>query len=321
MNSPEVTVAIPSNGRWPLLARSLRSALAQTGPGIEVIVALDTPDGAAPPSEVLGLCDCRVHFLRADKCGLSHARNAAIQAARGKWIAFLDDDDLWAPTKLDRQLRAGGERVDFVYGAAVVVDEELAPLETHPAPPHETLARDLLKSNAVPAGASNVIVRADVVRRCDGFDTQFCHLADWDMWIRLAASARPAEIAEVIVAQVRHPDSMLFQGGDIRREFEALARKHSSVASALGERFDDSILLGWLHARYLAAGQTRRARLLRLRHPLRSRPRLLGRLRLIKQCEWAGAIRPVAPVGPGPRPQWLLAERQLGGNLEWHADG
>jgi glycosyltransferase involved in cell wall biosynthesis len=291
MNSPDISVAIPSSGRWPLLARALRSALAQTIREVEVIVALDTPRTEEASAEVLGACDRRARFVRPERRGLSHARNAAIDAARGEWIAFLDDDDLWAPTKLDRQLHAAGEHAEFVYGAALVVNSDLEPLETREAPSPAELPRALLGQNAIPAGASNVLVNADVLRRCGAFDPQFRHLADWDLWIRLASCAQAAAVPEVIVAHVRHADSMLFRAGGSRKEFKRLVRKHGRYAAELGEPFDDRVLLGWLQTRHEAAGHRARAQLFRFRRVLRH-----GRTQQLT----LGGDQP-----PAARPEWL----------------
>jgi glycosyltransferase involved in cell wall biosynthesis len=257
MDSPTVTVAIPSSGRWALLDRTLRSVLAQGDVDLEVVVALDTRD--RPPPTLRCLADRRVRVTRARRRGLSRARNHAIGSAAGQWIAFLDDDDLWAPTKLARQLGAAGAGAGFVYGAALTVDEELRPIEWLGAPDPDELARELLTHNAIPAGASNVVVRSDVLRDCGGFDTRFSHLADWDLWLRLTASAHGALVSDALVAHVQHRGSMLYRKGDPHREFKRLARKHAAYATALGGHFDDDRLLTWLRDRY-GAPAPRRAR-------------------------------------------------------------
>ncbi len=72
-----------------------------------------------------------------------------------------------------------------------------------PAP--ETLDRELLRWNVVWGGASNVVARRDLLDSLGGFDEALFQLADWDLWIRLALSARAAVVEDVLVALVVHP--------------------------------------------------------------------------------------------------------------------
>ena len=111
MTAPQVSVAMPTRNRWPMLEQALRSALGQEAVELEVIV-VDEASSDGTPERLDRIGDERVSFLRHDTPrGPAAARNAAIERARGEWIAFLDDDDLWAPGKLRTQLAraaAGG---------------------------------------------------------------------------------------------------------------------------------------------------------------------------------------------------------------------
>ncbi|WP_051935672.1 glycosyltransferase family 2 protein [Deinococcus sp. YIM 77859] len=104
---PLISVVIPTFNRPELLLRrGLRSALAQRYPNLEVLVVMDGPD---PSTEAaLGeISDPRLRLLALpSNSGPSDARNLGVQAARGEWIAFLDDDDEWRPDKLARQMEA-----------------------------------------------------------------------------------------------------------------------------------------------------------------------------------------------------------------------
>lgn len=103
MSSPNVSVIIPCKDRQLPLERALRSVFAQTFEDFEVIVV---DDGSAVP-----LCapafgeDSRVQFVRHSiNQGAAAARNSGIAAARGRFMAFLDSDDVWLPNKLTRQV-------------------------------------------------------------------------------------------------------------------------------------------------------------------------------------------------------------------------
>src|SRR5688572_3616095 len=102
---PDVSVVIPTRNRWELLSTgALPSALAQEGVEVEVHV-IDEGSSDATSQELERLNEPRVHVIRHDRPhGVAQARNAGIAAARGQWVAFLDDDDIWAPQKLRRQI-------------------------------------------------------------------------------------------------------------------------------------------------------------------------------------------------------------------------
>ena len=102
--APRISVVIPTYNRGALLPRAIASALEQTCSPYEVIVVDDgSTDDTAARCEAWG---DRIRYLRIDNAGVSAARNAGIAIARGEWIALLDSDDAWVPTKLEVQLAA-----------------------------------------------------------------------------------------------------------------------------------------------------------------------------------------------------------------------
>ena len=101
---PDVSVVIPTCNRPGLAVRAVRSALAQTYAGIEVVVVIDGPD-AATRAALAEVGDTRLRVIELPRRGKApNARNAGARAARGRWTAFLDDDDEWLPGKLAVQL-------------------------------------------------------------------------------------------------------------------------------------------------------------------------------------------------------------------------
>jgi hypothetical protein len=114
---PAVTVVIPTYRRPRLVVRAVESVLAQTLREVEVIVALDGDDHAT----LLALQAVRGERLRvvvaAEHAGQGATLNLGVRHARAEWVAFLDDDDLWLPAKLERQLavaRASGHPLPVV---------------------------------------------------------------------------------------------------------------------------------------------------------------------------------------------------------------
>ena len=103
---PDVTVVIPTRNRWSLLRRTLGGALRQEDVDVKVIV-VDAASTDATALELARLTDGRVRVFRNKEWrGVAAARNLAITQAAGTWMAFLDDDDLWAPRKLRSVLDA-----------------------------------------------------------------------------------------------------------------------------------------------------------------------------------------------------------------------
>jgi glycosyltransferase involved in cell wall biosynthesis len=208
---PEITAVVPTHNRRDLLQLTLRTVLGQRAVDLEVVVVDDgsTDDTA---QMVAGLGDRRVRLVRHDTAqGVSAARNRGIAEAGGSWVAFLDDDDLWAPDKLTRQLQAARRSGrDWVYAGEVSIDQHLRILHGGPPIPPEQVVERLGRHNAVPAGASNVVVHADVLARAGLFDTGLRNNEDWDLWIRLARLGPPAWVCHPLTAYRMHPASNAF---------------------------------------------------------------------------------------------------------------
>src|ERR1044071_8329951 len=119
-----VSVIIPTRDRAHLLFRTLQSVLAQSIENLEVMVV---DDGSVDANgAVAAAADPRVRVIRnQEPTGVSVARNRGIAAARGVWIAFCDDDDLWAPNKLQQQLNAADRAgANWAYAGDVNVDDQ-----------------------------------------------------------------------------------------------------------------------------------------------------------------------------------------------------
>src|SRR5690349_1209363 len=106
MSTRQVSVVIPTRNRRELLLRAVRSVLHQREVSLSVVVVDEaSTDGSADAVRALG--DPRVQVVRhASPRGVSQARNTGLQQVQSPWVAFLDDDDLWAPDKLSAQLEA-----------------------------------------------------------------------------------------------------------------------------------------------------------------------------------------------------------------------
>lgn len=256
--SCEVTVVIPTRDRLSILTEAaLPAALAQEEVDHEVVVVDDgSTDGTAHALEALG--EPRLRVVRHERSlGVAQARNAGIEAARGTWIAFLDDDDVWSPVKLRRQIDEGSAQgAGFVYAASVALDPRKRFLFGHAPPDPSTLRTQLMQRNVMWGGCSNVVVRAEVVRGLGGFDEKLFQLADWDLWIRLALAAPPAVCREVLVGCVVHEESMLLRHRrDVFVEFDYLTRKHHAAARGDSAALDPALFARWVAGGHVRAGR------------------------------------------------------------------
>lgn len=118
-NQGFVSVVIPAHNAAETLDETLRSVRSQTNQELEIIVVDDgSTDCTAAIAERHAVVDGRVRVIRQDNAGVAAARNAGWRSAASDLIAFVDADDLWAPTKIERQVAAlglGGDRVGLVY--------------------------------------------------------------------------------------------------------------------------------------------------------------------------------------------------------------
>lgn len=206
-----VSVVMPVRNGADHVLLACRTALGQTEQDLELIVVDDgSTDGTS--DIVASVQDPRVRFFETEPSGVSAARNLAIEAAVGEWVAFLDADDLWEPSKLERQLAVSAD-ADLVFTDAWIQQVgESRPLgrfhAVSPAVFDETdpLPSMLRRDNFVPT--SSVLVRRSALRDVGGFDESLAVAEDLDLWLRLAAAgARFRAVRDPLVTYVVSPTS------------------------------------------------------------------------------------------------------------------
>jgi glycosyltransferase involved in cell wall biosynthesis len=245
---PGVTVIIPTLNRQTLLLRTLRSVLAQTGVLLSVVVVDDGGDDGTWDA-VQSLGDPRVRLLHHEtRRGVSAARNSGLALATTEWVAFVDDDDIWAPDKLQGQLAAiaadGSARWSCV--GSVNIDDEATVLWWADPLNERDLSRALLRSNSIPGGGSGVLASTGLSRAVGGFDETMSNLADWDFYLRLAQESPVAAVHAPMVGYLVHPGSMAH---NIRRsvaEYAYMKTKYEKLRSALGVQLDEAQWIGYL---------------------------------------------------------------------------
>jgi glycosyltransferase involved in cell wall biosynthesis len=216
---PRVTVAVTTWNRAHLVGRAIASVLAQTFRDIEILVVDDGSTDATP--DVLGrLEDRRLRIIRREaNGGISRARNTAIAWARGEWLAFLADDNEWAPDYLSRQLAVAASRpgADVVYCRAWRRDGRMGNDGLMPEVVREGRVFRHLVRGWMPL-LSCALVRLSTLREVGALDEALGASEDRDLWLRLAQRTDFAGTPDILV--VRH----LHRGSHLSRNYPVIAR-------------------------------------------------------------------------------------------------
>src|SRR5262252_8037824 len=115
---PQVSIILNVRNGAAFLREALDSAIGQTFADWELVVWDDRSTDASAQI-VAGYRDPRIrYFLSPEDTPLGRAREDAIRQARGEWLAFIDQDDVWLPQKLEKQLALAAEGVGLIYGRA-----------------------------------------------------------------------------------------------------------------------------------------------------------------------------------------------------------
>jgi GT2 family glycosyltransferase len=186
---PLVSVIIPTHNRADLLQEALNSVIAQEGLGksfaMEIIV-VDDASSDSTPETIRRYPDVRYIRLETNR-GESGARNVGIAASRGKYVAFLDDDDLWLPHKLSVQVPVLEKHpeVGVVYGQNIIRGEGINSSwpDTRRAPSGNVFQAFLMEDFI---SINTVVVRREAFKKTGGFDENLKTMQYYDVCLRLA---------------------------------------------------------------------------------------------------------------------------------------
>lgn len=219
-----VSIIIPVRNRPQLIRRAIETCLAQTRPA-EQIVVVDDGSTDETASVVEGLCatiDTLVLVRRPVSGGAAVARNTGAGAATGDYLAFLDSDDEWEPTKLARQMALAEAHPDcpgifcgILYRYGDRAERRLMP------PPVVTRAQLEIENSL--ASTSTGLVRADAFRDVGGFSEDLPNCEDWELWLKLSTLG-PLRVVQALLLHYTFDAT-----NKLSRENEKLLRGHEMV--------------------------------------------------------------------------------------------
>ena len=253
---PKVSVIIPAYNSINYLPDALESALNQSFKDIEVIIV---DDGSSDNTRqwVLHQTDPRVTLISQENLGKSAARNKGISQTKGKFIAFLDADDVWELSKLEEQVRCldSNPDVGLVYTWTSLADEKGTP--TGRVTASEASGRvwkSLILKNILACG-STPMIRRECFDRVGLFSLDLPLAQDWDMWLRIAANYDFAVIKQSLVRYRKHSGNTSIKWSLMEKcSCLVLERAFQSVPTERSNLYDRAytslyLYLGWLAIR------------------------------------------------------------------------
>jgi glycosyltransferase involved in cell wall biosynthesis len=205
---PLVTVVIPNYNYAKYLSDCLSSVLQQTYTPLQIILV---DDGSEDDSLVIAQTySDRVQIFTSAHGGVNAARNLGIRNANGKYIAFCDSDDVWLPTKIERQVRFLEKNSEYglVYSGIKIVTEDLTLIEYKDAINFGDCSKEFIKRPGeaiILLGASTALMRLDLVNDIDGFDESLNGPGeDLDFFRRISAKTLINFVDEHLVLYRQH---------------------------------------------------------------------------------------------------------------------
>jgi glycosyltransferase involved in cell wall biosynthesis len=184
---PTVSVVMAAKNYARFLPAAVESVVAQTFADWELVVIDDGSTDHTPAAVKPFLADKRVRYFRSDRLGQPRAKNLGAGLARGELVAYLDADDAWRPTKLEKQLALLRDKpeVGVCFCRRSLIDERGDPRPTNdpPAPRGRVLPEIYLRNFVC---FSSVVVRRQVFDHVGGFDQEWDLSIDYDLWLRAA---------------------------------------------------------------------------------------------------------------------------------------
>ncbi len=211
--SPAVSVVISTYNRSSLLPQAIQSVLAQDFPDFELIII---DDGSTDETHqvVTTYSDPRIHYFYQSNAGLAAGRNAGIRESHAQYIAFLDDDDVYLPTKLSSQVpfMEAHKDLGWTAGGHLITDLDGNVMERWCPWLHYSSLDTTTWLFDCPTCPAAVIVERDWLDQIGGFDDAHDVIDDWDAWLRLSHAGCKMAWLEEVVCEYRLHDTNIIRG-------------------------------------------------------------------------------------------------------------
>lgn len=223
MVNPTISVVIPTRNRGQYIKQALDSVFAQTYTDYEIIVV---DDGSTDNTrELLAPLDREktIRYEYQEPRGVSAARNRGVNLVHGRYVAFLDSDDLFLPTKLEKQMSVFEKdpQLGFVHCNFIKFDDkgknhgvrDISRFRGHIYP-------QMLHEWSVLMAMPCMLVRTEVMKEVGGFDETMAWAEDMDLWRRIARGYRVGVVPEALVKVRVHAGSTTFEKGGASEGFK-----------------------------------------------------------------------------------------------------
>ena len=257
--SPIVSVIIPTFNRWPLVGEAVESVLAQSYSDYELIVV---DDGSTDDTRKnLASVDSRLRLLTIPRSGVAAARNFAVSRALGRYVAFLDSDDLWRVKKLEVQTAYMEQNPESHICQTEEIwmrnGKRVNPKAKHQKPSGDIFLRCLEMCLVSP---SAVMMTKQLFARFGGFDEGFPVCEDYELWLRIAVDYSIPLISEpFVVKRGGHLDQLSHSTWGMDR-YRVLALQKLLRSGLHGKRRAAAVEALWAKVAILAQGARKRGK-------------------------------------------------------------
>jgi glycosyltransferase involved in cell wall biosynthesis len=219
---PLVSVIIPNFNYAKYVGEAIDSALAQTYANIEVIVVDDGSTDTSPT--IIESYGDKIKAIFQNNQGVSTARNNAVAASHGEYLAFLDADDVWLASKIEMQIErfAGNESIGLVHVGVEEIDAEGNHLGQMIDGMEGRVSDELLlfRRPVILGGCSGAMITREAFDLVGGFDPRLSTSADWDLFYRVGKASEAGFISDILFRYRMHGENM--HGNIERMEREML---------------------------------------------------------------------------------------------------
>ncbi len=232
---PSVSVIIPTYNRRPMVEEAVASVLEQSCEDFELIVVDDgSQDETVPDLEKYG---SRLRLISQARRGVGAARNLGVRSSHGKYLAFLDSDDLWQRQKLESQLRFMEANLEV----QICQTEEIwirKGVRVNPKRKHRKPSGDIFRPSLdlCLVSPSAVMMTRELFERVGGFDEAFPVCEDYDLWLRVAVDTPVSLISlPLVIKRGGHEDQLSCSTWGLDR-FRVLALEKLLRSAISGEK-------------------------------------------------------------------------------------